>query len=291
MQIKSLFLVTCVTSVIVLLSITALASTPQSDEDKGFTETAHTPTQCAQQLHASRQQTYSKKYIIPEQLNLLSWNIYKAQNKGLYQDLAQLNEQADMVLLQEAIADSQLSTLKPYWRFSPGYKSGVQQSGVMTLSRWPATVHCTFTHTEPWLRSPKATNIVEYAMAGQQRLLSVNLHGINFTLGTENYQQQIEAAVQVMQQHQGPIIFAGDLNAWSDARQAVVVNALSKLGLSETLYLDDKRTKAFGLALDQVWTRGVTISTTRVPQYQSSDHNPIQVTLHLDEAENETSIP
>lgn len=288
MRIKSLPLITVVATGIAFLSITAVATPPLSDEDKGFTETANTPRQCAQQLNASRQQTYSKKYIIPEQLKLLSWNIYKAQIQGLYHDLAQLNQQADILLLQEAIEDQRLSALKPYWRFSPGYKSGTVQSGVMTLSRWPATVHCTFTHTEPWLRSPKATNIVEYAMADQQRLLSVNLHGINFTVGTEDYEQQIHAAVQVMEQHQGPIIFAGDLNTWSDARQAVIVNALTKLGLSETLYLDDKRTKAFDLALDQVWTRGVTISTTRVPQYQSSDHNPILVTLHLNKAIDET---
>ena len=291
MQIKPLYLFSIVMCLITILSIAILGKAFQSDEGKGFTGIANTPVQCIQQLHTSRQQTYSKKYIIPEQLKLLSWNIYKAQNKGLYKDLAKLNKQADIVLLQEAIEDPQLSTLKPYWRFAPGYKSGDVQSGVMTLSRWPATAHCAFTHKEPWLRSPKATNIVEYAITDQQRLLTVNMHGINFTLGTEDYEQQINAVVQVMQQHQGPIIFAGDLNAWSDARKDVVVNALSKLGLSEALYLNDKRTKAFGLALDQVWARGVTISVTRVPQYQSSDHNPIQITLHLNEVIDETPLP
>lgn len=121
--------------ILTFAAITIAAQTTLSDEEKGFTETAHTPHLCSQQLHASRQQTYSKKHLIPKQLKLLSWNIYKAQNNGLYQDLAQLNQHADILLLQEAIEDHRLSILKPYWRFSPGYKSGDIQSGVMTLSR------------------------------------------------------------------------------------------------------------------------------------------------------------
>lgn len=259
---------------------TAQAAT-LSDEQKGITKTAHSLEQCQQQLEQSQIQTYAKHYILPKQLTLLSWNIYKAQNQGLYKDLKALNQQADIVLLQEAIEAEQLKNLKPFWRFSKGYKSGDMQSGVMTLSRWPATVHCTLTDIEPWLRSPKATNIVQYALADQRQLLSINLHGINFTLGTEEFNQQLQNTAALMQNHTGPIIFAGDLNAWSDDRQALVVTTLSALGLSEAVYLNDKRTKAFGLALDQVWVRGVTIETTQVSEVSSSDHNPILATLTI----------
>lgn len=259
---------------------TAQAAT-LSDEQKGITKTAHSLEQCQQQLEKSQIQTYAKHYILPKQLTLLSWNIYKAQNQGLYKDLKALNQQADIVLLQEAIEAEQLKNLKPFWRFSKGYKSGDMQSGVMTLSRWPATVHCTLTDIEPWLRSPKATNIVQYALADQRQLLSINLHGINFTLGTEEFYQQLQNTAVLMQNHTGPIIFAGDLNAWSDDRQALVVTTLSALGLSEAVYLNDKRTKAFGLALDQVWARGVTIETTQVSEVSTSDHNPILATLTI----------
>ena len=120
----------------------------------------------------------------------MSWNIYKAQIDGLLTDLQKLNADADIVLLQEAIEEPSFTKLKPYWRFAKGYKSGSVQSGVMTLSRWPATVHCTLTHKEPWLRSPKATNIVEYALP-EQLLLSINLHAINFTIGVSDFKQQL----------------------------------------------------------------------------------------------------
>ncbi|MGO2074969.1 MAG: endonuclease/exonuclease/phosphatase family protein [Pseudoalteromonas sp.] len=146
-----------------------------SDEQQGITKIASSLEQCQQQLKKSQIQTYAKHYVLPKQLHLLSWNIYKAQNQGLYEDLNELNQQADIVFLQEAIETEKLKNLKPFWRFSKGYKSGDMQSGVMTLSRWPATVHCTLTDIEPWLRSPKATNIVQYALPNQQQLLSINV--------------------------------------------------------------------------------------------------------------------
>ncbi|WP_199525366.1 endonuclease/exonuclease/phosphatase family protein [Pseudoalteromonas sp. bablab_jr011] len=266
-----------------LLSWHSLSSEPLSDEQQGITKTAANLAGCQQQLAQSRLQTYAGHYILPYQFELLSWNIYKAQIDGLVNDLNTLNESADIVLLQEAIKDSTLTNLKPYWRFAKGYKSGNVQSGVMTLSRWPATVHCTLTHVEPWLRSPKATNIVEYALPNQQLLLSVNLHAINFTFGISDLKQQLDDAADIMRHHTGPIIFAGDLNTWSDERQQLVTQTLNNLGLHEAIYLDDKRTKAFGLALDQVWVRGVKIETTVVPELESSDHNPIIATLTIEQ--------
>ena len=69
----------------------------------------------------------------------------------------------------------------------------------------------------------------------------------------------------------------------SDERQQLVTQTLKNLGLHEAIYLDDKRTKAFGLALDQVWVRGVKIETTVVPELESSDHNPIIATLTIEQ--------
>ena len=265
-----------------VLSWYSFSSDPSSDEQQGITKTAVNLANCQQQLAQSRMQTYAEHYILPYQFKLLSWNIYKAQIDGLLTDLQNLNADADIVLLQEAIEEPALTKLKPYWRFAKGYKSGGVQSGVMTLSRWPATVHCTLTHKEPWLRSPKATNIVEYALPEQQLLLSINLHAINFTIGVSDFKQQLDDAAAIIRTHKGPIVFAGDLNTWSDERQALLQQTLTQLGLHEAIYLDDKRTKAFGLALDQVWVRGVKIETTIVPELASSDHNPIIATLTIE---------
>ena len=281
MQVIQLF--QALLSASIIISTTTTASAASSEPHPSIADTAYTPTQCNKLLQANRLHTYRSRYIMAKPFKLLTWNIYKAQNRNLFTDLNQLNEQADLIFLQEATDDPRLVKLKPYQRFSPGYKSGDTQTGVMTLSRWPATTHCTWTHQEPWLRTPKATNITEYALAENLRLLSVNMHGINFTLGTKDYEKQLQDALDIMMQHDGPIIFAGDLNAWNDARQQLIINSLTKLGLTEAHYVDDKRTTTFGFALDQIWTRGLSISKTSVKQYESSDHNPILVTVELSE--------
>ena len=271
-----------------LLTLSLAGNPTPVSHSHTLTKTATTVEQCQGLLDASREQTYAAHLVLPKHLTLLSWNIYKAQKEHLQDDLTRLNELADMVLLQEAIDVPFLHSLKPYWRFSKGYKSGDMQSGVMTLSRWPAVVHCTLTHTEPWLRSPKATNVVEYALANQQSLLSINLHGINFALGTEDFATQFQSAARLMEDHDGPIVFAGDFNAWSDARQEIVVNTLTKFGLKEAQFEDDKRTTAFGLALDQLWSRDIKMTDATVLDYSSSDHNPILINLTFLENNDDT---
>ncbi|MDO3383357.1 endonuclease/exonuclease/phosphatase family protein [Gilvimarinus algae] len=272
----------CIVALTLSAALGAQALESASDESAGLTTLAVTAEQCIGELRSSRERAYPDTYPLPDELRVMSWNIYKAQREQLLSDLQALSEQADILLLQEAFADERLSALKPHWRFAPGYRDGDLQTGVLTLSQWPAAVHCHLTHTEPWLRTPKATNIVEYVLAGDERLLVVNLHAINFELSTDSYREQLMAAVGILQEHPGPAIFAGDLNSWSDTRRALLTELLEPLGLQPALFDEDNRTRAFGLALDHVWTRGVSISASSVPQYTSSDHNPLLVTLELE---------
>ena len=87
----------------------------------------------------------------------------------------------------------------------------------MTLSTSNPSLHCNLTAWEPWLGTPKATSITEYPLQDRDdRLLTINLHAVNFTLGLENFQQQFGALADVLSQHQGPVILAGDLNTWSE---------------------------------------------------------------------------
>lgn len=269
----------------VALSLFALkaGAVELSDEQAGLTDYATTPEACHQALDTSRSQHYGDSYQIPSAVSLLSWNIYKAQRDHLMRDLQALSTEADILLLQEALLDKQLEDLKPYWRFAPGYSTDELQTGVMTLSAWPASVHCRFEHTEPWLRTPKATSVVEYILDTGQRLLAVNMHSINFELGVTEYRRQLQDVVDIVAQHNGPAILAGDLNSWSDDRRELLQQLLEPLGLTPAVFPEDNRTQAFGMALDHVWTRGVSISAAEVPVYQSSDHNPLLVSIQFDE--------
>ncbi|GAB3091506.1 endonuclease/exonuclease/phosphatase family protein [Aestuariicella hydrocarbonica] len=252
-----------------------------SDDRAGRTDLVLAPDNCIQKLRTSQANTYPDNYALPDQIALVSWNIYKAQGENLTRDLAQLNSQADIVLLQEALLNHELVGLKPYWRFAPGYSDGTLQSGVLTLSRWPATVHCHFVHQEPWLRTPKATNVVEYVISDGRRLLAINLHAINFSLGLADYRQQLDDVIAIIQQHQGPVVFAGDLNSWSLRRGKLLDERLQSAGLVSADFHHDNRTRFWGQPLDHVWVRGIDISDTEVPTYSSSDHNPLLVNVDL----------
>lgn len=264
---------------------TARSNTPLtrfiSDERAGLTDLELTPNSCIARLEQSQHQTYPAHYVLPEEVSLVSWNIYKAQHQNLAGDLAHLNSSTDILLLQEALLNEDLVNLKPFWRFAPGYKSGEQQSGVLTLSRWPATVHCHFAHKEPWLRTPKATNVVEYLMHDGQRLLAINLHAINFSFGLEDYRNQLDDALAIIEHHKGPVVFAGDLNSWSLRRGKLLDERLKSVGLEAATFSQDNRTRFWGQPLDSVWVRGISINSSEVPVSTSSDHNPILVSFNM----------
>ena len=217
---------------------------------------------------------------------ILSWNIQKASNSGWSYDLSGLTEGADLVFIQEASLQASIpgsvQRAKSH-AFAPGYRTSSLDTGVMTLSTTPPSVHCRLTATEPWLGTPKATSVTEHVIEGSsERLLAINLHAVNFALGLEDFAAQFEAIGVVLEQHRGPVILAGDLNTWSESRQALVDGFTQSHGLRPVSFEPDLRTTAFGRSLDHVYVRGLRAESAAVIPVESSDHNPIQVRLALD---------
>ena len=71
--------------------------------------------------------------------------------------------------------------------------------GVFTLARTPHLVRRHLLATEPWLRTPKATSVTLYPLAGSNAsLLTINLHAVNFSFGVKEYRFQLEAAAALM---------------------------------------------------------------------------------------------
>ena len=107
----------------------------------------------------------------------------------------------------------------------------------------------------------------------------VNVHAINFSLSIDAYREQLSALGDALATHDGPIIFAGDLNTWSAGRRRAVDDVAARLGLTEVSFPDDKRTLFFGNQLDHILTRGLRVVTATAIEVTSSDHNPVTVTL------------
>lgn len=235
-------------------------------------------------------QTNRSQSLDGEDIQLVSWNIYKGNKPGWKKDLYRLSNNQSVFVLQEAPLLLIEQTLKSdpdtkdwTWQFAPGYKASRMQTGVLTFTRSPASYFCHLRHKEPWLRSPKASLITRYAIGDvDTELLVANIHGINFTLGVHAYRQQIEDLKNIISEHRGPVIIAGDFNSWSKKRNRVLAEVFEQLQLKQVEFESSYRKAFLGHPLDHVYFRGLEIKSRRVHQLDSSDHNPIQVNFRVE---------
>ena len=243
--------------------------------------TADQSGQCAQALSKGRQQTGTDGLTTP--FSLLNWNVEKAQHPDLISEFAAYAERSDLIFLQEAVPLKKSETViaqSLYEAFVQGYVQNEIDTGVLTLARTPHLVHCQLLATEPWLRTPKATSVTLYPLAGSNAsLLTINLHAVNFSFGVKEYRFQLEAAAELMRTHEGPVIFGGDLNTWSNRRQATLDAVTDELGLTAVPFSPDHRTSRFGRPLDHIYVRDLTWQSSETVQVETSDHNPLIITL------------
>jgi endonuclease/exonuclease/phosphatase (EEP) superfamily protein YafD len=218
-------------------------------------------------------------------IRLLNWNTHKYADSRAHDDLLNFGSEADLILLQESIQDyTNMPSLDPqlHWEFAPGYVQAGVKTGVMTASSVAPIAACKLTNKEPWLRSPKATNITRYALSGtDETLLVVNVHLINFTFGVSDMRAQLDQALAFVELHSGPVIVSGDFNTWSDERSKVVTRALKRLNLEAVEFTDDQRTRIFGQPVDHLYVRDINAITATSHPVESSDHNPISVVLEI----------
>lgn len=240
---------------------------------------------CCGQAIASPPPAKSLAAEAVEEFKIVSWNIAKGRTAGWRDDLRSFARDAQLVMLQEAVFTDEMRQPHPepiYWSFSPGYRTDAYRSGVMTLSRVEPTMICSLSSREPWLRSPKTTSITQFRYH-EDRLpvLVVNMHAINFTFGIGAYRNQLDTIRQVLADHEGPIIFSGDLNTWNGARSRVLTAMTEQLGLTPVTFEPDHRTRRFGRALDYVFVRGLEVRDSRTVEVETSDHNPLIMTLAI----------
>lgn len=217
-------------------------------------------------------------------ISLINWNIYKAQRENWESDFRTFIQQQDIVVLQEAVLIDALSrTLSGqdmHWSLNTAFYYDDTETGVLTASRVRAVRSCGLRADEPMTGIPKTMLVTEYRLSnGQPNLLVANIHGINFTLGTDAYRQQVMALAEAIRQHTGPVIVAGDFNTWSDDRMAIVDEMVEQLSLSSVTYRNHNRLTVFGNPLDHVFYRGLELLEEETLSVTSSDHNPIRVTF------------
>jgi endonuclease/exonuclease/phosphatase (EEP) superfamily protein YafD len=222
----------------------------------------------------------------PRLIRLASWNLHKEADKGWETDLRRLMREADLLLIQEAEVSPAFRAVVEKggfsWLLSSAFEYQGAEYGVLTATPVAPASACTLRANEPLLQIPKAALITQFRLEGREETLAVvNLHAINFALGTAAYHAQLDAVAQALSAHRGPIVIAGDFNTWNDARDAVVQGLASKLGLTAVRFAVDDRKRFMGRIFDWIYARGVEVLAATAWNVSSSDHNPLLVSLRV----------
>ncbi len=272
--------------IIFSLTLTACVNVDSKHEDASNALHEEQSPESCQSLAAVNNKDAKKQGLDPEKIALLNWNIYKGNSEGWQKDLSSFAHSHDVMTIQEAHLDDELSGLLQLndfnWVMNTAFHLNGAATGVMTVAKTNAIGSCGFQNNEPIIRVPKATLVSYYNIDGHSsKLLVANIHGINFTLGVTAYREQLEQLFDSIQHHDGPMIVAGDFNSWSDDRMAEVMQLTDKLSLSSLDYPVNNKTHIFGNAIDHVFYRQLQPVSKKVWQVSSSDHNPISVTFKL----------
>ena len=239
---------------------------------------------------------------LPASITIVNWNAQKGKSPQFASDLQLIleREQPDIVFLQEARVDL-LEPEKMGGYFAEGWSypwPGGKTVGVLTLSRVPPVraERIPTKYRELGVTAPKVSLVAEYPLPNGEKLLSLNVHLLNFEVwSTKKITHQLEDLKKIMAAHEGPIVMAGDFNTWNQKRLDLVKDITREVKLKEVTDFPEGRTtgdtrsewwnKALGvdkdLPLDRVFFTGFDPSAARVLDYESSDHWPILVKLEL----------
>ena len=219
--------------------------------------------------------------LAASRVHLITWNVHKGQDTGWQEDLERLSKQADFVLLQEATQHQNLSTFSTAL-FVSSFSFNELLSGVKTFTQTQPEWYCGGGVAEPLIQIPKVASVMNLPLEKGNSLLLINVHLINFEWGISAYQAQLEQLFSFVENHQGPIIMAGDFNAWNEDRLNLVNNLIQKYGLDSVVLSQDERVRFLGYPLDYIFTRGVKVVSATSEVVTSSDHNPLLMTFELE---------
>lgn len=216
-----------------------------------------------------------------ERIRILVWNIFKQQRAEWLSVLKNYGKDAHLVLLQEAQTTPELVQFATANYLAadqvPAFVLPQHPSGVMTLSAAHPVYCCPLREREPILRLAKSALVTVYPLPDTRLLMVVNVHAVNFSLGVDVYSKQLLPIGDQIAHHRGPVIMAGDFNAWSRPRMNALYRFAREMSLRQVRFTDDQRRRAFGRPLDFVFYRGLNVNEASVLVTRASDHNPLLV--------------
>jgi endonuclease/exonuclease/phosphatase (EEP) superfamily protein YafD len=218
---------------------------------------------------------------------LTNWNVYKGAISGMSRDLAQMLNESDFVHIQEFLLDDsqekQVEDFSTYrWMFAKSFQDKDDWTGVVTISRWQPfeMIPLRSADAEPFANTPKMSLIVKYKIENGQELWLANMHALNFNIDHKAFKRHVDDVVNVLNTHNGPIIFAGDFNTWAPVRVRYLLQKTKALGMSE---VDLASSLSFmGARLDHIFYRNLQdVKGSVLEDIQTSDHLPMRIEFSL----------
>lgn len=232
--------------------------------------------------------TASSHQLNSKNLNILVWNLYKGRNKEFPAVFAKLAKDRDVILLSEVINEAPISTslakLTNFsWDMAAAFLMKNKVATGTAIGSYAEARNVRFYRTkdvEPFVKSPKATTLTEYAIPGSTKtLLAISIHGINWD-GDDSMVRQLEMMMPDIEKHQGPIVFAGDFNFKNPTRLKLAQQILGRAGVTRVPWQNPNTKKQ----LDDAFTRGVKVHKARlINDYidKGSDHPAIELQLEI----------
>ena len=280
---KTLYIFFLVLFVVSCISIpdSVKQRTVHNDESSFFSFVCHS----GDEDHVISSRNGHSRMLDPQAFSLLNWNVFKGKNETWMQTFEQFSKGHDLITLQEAYLTEGFRALldnKQFnWDLATAFNKRNYAAGVMTASPSMPVSVCVQRNMEPWVLLPKATLISVYPLQDtNKRLLLINIHAINFTLGDIAFKNQLIQSAGALIEHNGPAIIAGDFNTWSQSREQMLFDILVEpFSLSEVYFDYSKMKTMFKHQLDHVYYRDLDVIDNRTAQTPVSDHSPMWVTF------------
>ena len=222
--------------------------------------------------------------FVPDTFGVLCWNIYKQNSKhpGFDPFLKRVTreKEIDIVLLQEANFRDDGHFILPNFAFDAAANMEYRGEfyGVLTASRIESrNAQAYLTEgRESLFGTHKSLLMSTYPFEDGSTLLVLNVHAINFR-ENKRYFRELERFFEIIQDHDGPMIIAGDFNAWNKKRLQKLHKVREELTLDQVPFKRTDKVKSFmGNHLDFIFYRGMELVEFSVlNDHGLSDHNPL----------------
>ncbi len=220
---------------------------------------------------------------LPDSFGLLCWNVHKNnKTNALAQYLSHESEskKLDLLLFQEATFKEDEHFIVPGYSYDAAANMEVNGKfyGVLTASKAASYYAKAFLSEgkEAFIGPHKSMLLSIFVFHDQTRMPVLNLHAINFR-ENERYSKELERFFNFIKNDDGPVIIAGDFNAWNKVRQDELYAKATYLGLKSVMFPRKHLLKSFqGHNLDFIFYRGLELLTSSVENAEEhSDHNPL----------------